>query len=338
MRKKLYLCLTYYHTLITLIKALENEEKSIIYINNNIEGYAELSKRLKNTGCFESVCVFDGKTIKKLCKSVDKSILKKPFRKRCLKRIIEQHFIKDLRRYEIYLYHDLSAVGKYCVQEKINYHLIEDALDYFKYFDVYYGVKSSSYKKGSFKFWLKDKLGIGYRLWGSSPYCLDIEVNDKNGIKILPDKVFEVPRKDLFDALSSEQKKLVYKTYTAGRTIENLTGKKAILCTQPLFTAGHVRSMNEQMLVFEETIKKLKNDGYAVVIKPHPRDEANYTEIIKKYSCGYIDKNLPSEVLNFDASARYDVAVSITSTAINFLQHTDKKIFMGMEFVKEVTG
>ena len=40
----------------------------------------------------------------------------------------------------------------------------------------------------------------------------------------------------------------------------------------------------------------------------------DYFPLINKYGCTYIDKNLPSEILNFDEDAYFDVAVSITST------------------------
>lgn len=38
-------------------------------------------------------------------------------------------------------------------------------------------------------------------------------------------------------------------------------------------------------------------------------------------------------MLNFDKEAGYDVAVSITSTAINFLENVSEKRFMGREYI-----
>ena len=335
MRKKLYVCLTYYHTLITLVKSLVNDEKYVIYLNNNIPEYADLKERLEATGRFE-IIEYPGIEMKKDVKVYDNAVLRLLLSPKEYSRVVNKFCNLNLRDYELYLYHDYSLMGRYCVINKIPYHLIEDALDYFKYFDQYYNVPANSYNKGSFKFFLKEKLGMGYRLWGSSPYCIDIEVNDKNGIKIHSDKVFEVPRRELFDSLTAEQRISVYRTYAAGKTIDEGKGKSAILCTQPLFSAGHVSSMADQLKVFEEVVKNFQKDGFHIVIKPHPRDDADYSGVINQYGCGYIDKNLPSEILNYDPDARFDAAISITSTAINFLNYADEKIFMGMEFVQEV--
>ena len=80
-----------------------------------------------------------------------------------------------------------------------------------------------------------------------------------------------------------------------------------------------------------------KDKGYHVVIKPHPRDEADYADIIFKYKCTHIDKNIPSEVLNYNPEAQqYYAAISVTSTSINFLDCAKEKIFMGMDFVERV--
>lgn len=333
---KLYICMTYYHTLISLIKTLIFGDKAVLLLANNIPDCKELKHRLQKTGCFESVYEYDEINILKEAVYNNKMI-ELFFQRSILKRTVEKYLSIDLHDgYDIYIYHDYSKLGKYLIQEKIYYHLIEDALDYFQYFDQYYHVNPSSYHNGNIKSWLKSKLNLGYQLWGTSPYCIDIEVNNKKGIKISSDKVIEVPRKELFARLTDEQKVFVYDTYASGKDMRGRMGKPVIVCTQPLYTAKHVPTMEDQIQVFEAVLKRFTDDGYQVVVKPHPRDEGNYSSLVSKYKCGFIDKNLPLEILNYNPEARYAAAVSITSTAINFLEYADKKIFMGMDYVEKV--
>lgn len=109
------------------------------------------------------------------------------------------------------------------------------------------------------------------------------------------------------------------------------------MCTQPLYTSGHVTSYDIQLKVFESIIRDYTVNDYQVVLKPHPRDEADYTALITKYKCGYIDKNLPSEILDYNLDIKpYYAAVSVTSTAINFLDCAKNKVFMGMEYIKKI--
>ncbi len=336
MMEKLFICATYYHTLITLIKSFVNCEQYCIYLADNIPSYQVLKENLEKTGQLK-VFVFPVTNINMAIKPHNSRLARILCRKREIRNAVENNCNLDLRDYELYLYHDYSNIGKYCAQEGIYYHLIEDALDYFKYFDKYYNMPKQKYTKGSFEDIIKEKTGLGLRLWGTSPYCIDIEVNDLNGIKISKDKVFEMPRKKLFEKLTDEQKRVIYDTYACNKVISKSgTQNEVLICTQPLYKDKHVSTLNDQMIVFEKIIKKFADMGHHITIKPHPRDDADYTGLISKYDCGYIDKDLPSEILNYNPDARYVAAVSVTSTAINFLEYANEKIFMGLDFVNEV--
>lgn len=332
---KLYICQTYYHTLIALIKAMIENERFDLLIADNIPDCVDLESRLKNTNCFGNIYIYKESEILK--NTVYKNTFIRLIQgKKILKKAVESALPIKIHNYkDIYLFHDYSKIGVYIIQENIKYHLLEDALDYYKYFDQYYRLSSDSYTADSLKGRIKRLTGIGNSLFGTSENCIDIEVNDINGIKISLEKVIESPRKELFDQLSAEQRKYVFNVYAKGKTIEKVNGKTAILFTQPLFTAKQVGSIEEQIIVFDRVINKYYTEGYQFVIKPHPRDSADYSSLIEKYKCGYIDKNLPSEILNYDPESKYDIAISITSTAINFLEHADRKIFMGMDFVNE---
>ena len=332
--KKLYVCVTYYQILITMVKSLLSGERYDLYVYNNIADYQILKEKLLSTGCFENIYDIDAVRILPAAQCRNKAERLLFFRQK-IRRAVRKYSPLDFSAYdEIYLYADHSTIGKYIVDRKIRYHLIEDALDFYKYFNKYYEIDPRDFTPGTFRFFLRKHFTS--LSWGMSEYAVDIEVNDADGILIPKDKVVEVPRRELFDALSGEQKLLIYNTFAAGKHIDGQAGKSALLCTQPLFADKFVGTMDEQLAVFEGAVRQFAGDGYHVVLKPHPRDEADYTGIVQKYGCGYIDRTLPSEVLNFDPDVFYNAAVSITSTSINFLDFAKEKIFLGREFIEKV--
>lgn len=331
---KLYICSTYYHVLITLVKAILNNERYDLCLYNGIPEYLVLKEKLEKTMLFHSIYIYNQQMINKRTqyKSRVEKLLKA---KRYFVSTVEEYLSIDLKSYDdIYIFNDASSLGKYMILKHIQFHLIEDALDFFKYFDRYYELNRGDYTPGTIIYFLRGL--ITAQFWGSSPHVIDIEVNDINGIKIPLSKVIEVPRLQLFQSLSDEERVFIYNTFAANKHVSFSNKKSVILCTQPLWTDKFVSSPKEQERVFEQAITDYVNKGYYVVIKPHPRDEIDYSNLIEKYSCGYIDKNLPSEVLNFNPNIKYDQAISITSTSINFLNYADKKTFLGMDYVKKV--
>lgn len=331
---KLYICFTYYHTLITLIKLLHSDEKADLLLANNIPNYTDLIGRLNGTGRFENIYEYDA--IKFRSESKTKSALQRAMLgRRNVMRIVPNCINVTLEKYEdIYVYADMTGIGRYIIGRNINYHLIEDALDFFVYFDKYYDISDSSFSKTGFKKRIKNFFHIGFTCWGQAKCCLDIEVNSLNGIKVPVDKVKAVSRKEMFQNLTIAQKKVIYGVYVPnGLKWNNDQSKSVILLTQPLFEDHWVETEDQQLKVFEGIVNDLKKDGYSITIKPHPRDIIDYSNIEKRYMCSHIDKNIPSEVLNFNSEAFFDLAVSITSTAINFLENVHERRFIGREYI-----
>ena len=333
---KIFICFTYYHILVTLVKSFVNKEKYDIMIANDIPGYENLISHIAEKNYFRKIHIYDAKIIR-IKKSNNVILYSLARNKYNILSRFKRYFDLDLSQYDdIYIYNDATEIGLYLNYRKIKYHLLEDALDFYKYFNTYYHLRDNSYNNKSFKSLLKKLLGIGFMAWGTSEYCLDIEVNDVNGIQIPTEKVITVSRKELFSHLSDTDKKSIYDVFASDRKVDSGKGDSVLICTQPLFSAGHVKSMEVQLMVFEEIIRDYYNQGNNIVIKPHPRDEADYSELVRKYHCGYIDKNIPSEVLDYNPNAKhYCAAISITSTSINALICADNKIFIGMAFVKQ---
>ena len=334
---KLYICVTYYHVLIATIKSILSEFKSDLLLSNRIPGYKELYLSLEKSGVFNSVIVFDNVSIGNEENKINRR-LDQFFHQYRNKKIVEKYLKLDFSQYsDIYLFQDVHYLAYYLIAKGYKYHLLEDALDYYKYFDKYYGISKASYDRNSLKFRIKRLTGLGTQAWGNSDACIDVEVNSLDDLQYQNEKFFEVPRKELFGKLSSDQRKKVFNIFAENKNMDDGHEDAVLLCTQPLYHDHHVSSMAVQLKVFESIVKDYFNMGYVVVIKPHPRDEGDYSTIIDKYQCGYIDKNLPSEVLNYNPDSKpYYAAVSVTSTSINFLDCAINKVFMGMDYAQKI--
>lgn len=334
---KLFICSTYYHALITLIKALISGEKNDLYLFGTIPNCLDLMESLYKTGCFNHIYVEkiplseDGIFVYK--NKIDR-LLNFCKRHKEFINIIEKYAPVNFKSYnELYLFADNNHIGQYFIMKNIPFHLLEDALDYYKYFDRYWSVNPKELDPHSVLYFIRKK----FRLlrWGQADCILDIEVNEMDGVKIPKEKAFEVSRRGLFAKLNAEQKLLIYKVFVRDNNIIHGEERSILLCTQPLFQDKFVASEGDQLIVFESVIRDFSAQGYHIVIKPHPRDDIDYTAVARKYSCEIIDKSLPSEVLNFDPEIYYDAAVSITSTSINFLDFVKEKIFMEVEYIRK---
>ena len=336
---KLFFCFTHYHTLIAMIKAIENCEHPDILLANDIPGFDSLYANLLDSGVFNNIYVYDAKTFTHCFvfrSKIDRAIRSRRIVRKILPQTIPLN-LSELKKYsEIYISNDMTGPAKYLILNKVPYHLIEDGLDYFSYFDRYYSIPKGAFTKNGMRKKIKEILGVGFLCWGQAECCIDIEVNSIDNLKIPTDKVIVVPRKKMFDSLSDQQKKLIFATYAKGKaTAEVKSGKSMILLTQPLYADKFVQTEEDQRVVFESVIKEYIAKGYAVAIKPHPRDLMNYIPLVEKYNCVFIDKDIPSEILNFDSDSHFDTAVSITSTAINFLENAKEKRFMGREYISQ---
>lgn len=336
---KIFFCFTYYHTLIAMIKAIECNEHPDMLLANDIPGFDNLYRNIINSNIFNNIYIYDAK--KYVSFFVFKNNIDRAIRARKIVKLIVPETIplslEELKSYsEIYVSNDMTGPAKYLILNKIPYHLLEDGLDYFAYFDRYYSIPKGSFEKKGMRKKIKEILGMGFTCWGQAECCVDIEVNSVDNIKIPRDKVITVSRKKLFESLTEEQKRLIYNTYVKRQADrETCNEKSMILLTQPLYIDNFVCTEKQQTVVFESVIKEYVLNGYRIFVKPHPRDLMDYRKLIEKYNCVYIDKNIPSEVLNFDNNSYFDVAVSITSTAINFLENAKEKRFMGREYINQ---
>lgn len=331
---KLYCCFSIYNLYITLVKAMVSGENIDILIGSQMPDYINKVKSIRKLPFVKNIYMFDSLSYKniKFKNKIDKIINQKKKEKEYIDSQLNINWF--IYGENIYLYNDFEILGWYFVDCKIKYHLIEDGCNFFKYFQKYYNIPKSQYTN-NIKNVIKNAFNYGHRMYGTSQYVIDIEVNEAKGIVINNKKIIEVPRKLLFYNLNDNQKNILYKVFCTSNIKLDNQKKRLLICTQPLYEDGQLDSLEIQENIYNNIIQKYFKKGFSITIKPHPRDNVDYTNICEKYNCIYIDKYIPSEVLNYNKNIYYDLALSITSTAIESLEFVKERKYLGFEFIEK---
>lgn len=308
--RKVYITHTVYHVYITLLKALCDTEIDIILIDT-IDNYKELSDRLNESGIFNSVMSINRQ--EKFGKRY-RTFLQNYLNNRIHKKRIKREF-EFLKAYdEVYIYNDYSEIGDLLELYGIQYHLLEDGLDWYKQCDIYedighfYALKKILYKLFS----------IPYSQ-GMNKKCLDIEVNDDGNLKTTIKKpVLSVARAKLQERIPDEYLLKIYKVFGVNEVNapEKKSGKKLLLLTQILKELLVVNTDSDQISLYDQAISKYGAE-YTIYFKPHPRDSIDYSSLIKKYSAVLLEKNIPMEVYRSLPGMHFDIVLTYSSTAAN---------------------
>lgn len=262
----LYICYTYYHLLITIIKSLTNNLQYDLLISIDIPQIDKMIDKIKQIKTIGNIYIINEAPYIELYESKN-AIIAKITKRRILSKVFNEMTNINILGYDnIYTYNDMNLASSYLIVNEKKYHLIEDALDFFNYFDEYYNLKKWQYTQSNIFHKLKAWLKIGTNPWGQNKYCLDIEVNDISKIKISNKKVKELRRRKLFDSLTKQDKVIIYNLFTGNNVTERVIKgekKQMILFTQPLFKDGFVKSEMEQLIVYKNII----NEYYEKIFK-----------------------------------------------------------------------
>lgn len=304
----LYICSTYYHVYITILKKMNKYPIDSVVICDDIPDGEGLVSRLRECGLFCNVWY------------VEQSLFPEERGKNRLDWMFFQHKRRakkirpllpfSLGNYEsIYIFHDGTPLGMYLMDEKKKYHLLEDALNFYQI--ILQTNHSEHLVKDGWKKTLRLLFRSGYFPLGASPYLLDIEVNDRENLQIRTKKVIEYPRKDLEKILSEKQKAVLLSVFQFPSLHEGKEEVVALVLTQPLFQDGVLSSREEQWGIYEEIVCFYQEKGCKVWIKAHPRDDMDYTalEIMN------VPKNFPAELFQFVRKEPFDYVVTVSSTA-----------------------
>ncbi len=340
-KDRIYVCHTFYHVYIAVIKELnlpeEDRGRATLVLSTMSNDFGNLRERAQKSGLFEAVYMFDEKPDTSLPQVMELhkdrgnlilNLLQRIRYTRELGKAQEPYLPVDFREYrDIYVFCDSDPIGYYLNYRHIRYHAVEDGLDTIVYCDdARFGNRGH--------FGLKAFLagcGLIFIENGYSRYCIDMEVNDISSIRYRNDAYIEVPRKELIDNVSSEDRHFLIDIFMEDpeqllRQIGEVPkGKRKVM-----ILSDPVCDLETRKRMMRDIIERYV-DGAVVFIKPHPRDVLDYTT--EDFSdCIVIRGQFPMEMMNYYEELHMDTVVSIL-TVVDGIEFADEKIKLGNDFM-----
>lgn len=340
MKARVYVCHTYYHALIAIVKELlltkQEQGKATLILSRMANDFGSLDERVRKCGLFEEVLMYDEKEdfrfeeLKKYREDTgnivtnmwNRIIFTKKFGK-----LLAPDVPVDFKQYkDIYVFCDSDPIGYYLSYKKIPYHAIEDGLDTLKYCDQ---ARYSNRGHFGIKAWMAAH-NLIFIENGYAKYCIDMEVNDISCCPYPLPNFVEANRNEMFDKLTEEDKRLL-----VGLFIENMAElerqindvpkdmPKNLVLTEPLCELP----VREQL--FKDVLEEYCN-GAVAIIKPHPRDELNYKKVFPNHIV--IEGKFPMEVLNYIPGVTFDKVISVC-TVPGSIRFTGEVVFLGEDFL-----
>lgn len=304
----LYICSTFYHVYITLLKKYNSFPVDSVVICDDIPEGEQLTLSLEKSGLFRDVWYVEQSKLpeERGNNALDWIFFQHKRRAKAIRPLLPFK-IQDFQ--EIYIFHDATFLGMYLMDEMRSYHLIEDSLNFYQNLWLPQNMRflvEKNWKK-NLKFWLRS----GYFPMGESSCVIDVEVNKNKDLQVNPKKtIVELPRKDLEQKLTAENKTCLlqlFQSLMSGVITENI----GLLLTQPLYQDGLCGTKEEQGHLYDEMVCFLKEKGCEIWLKPHPRDDFDYV----KMNVTIIPKNFPIELLQFVSEEPFAYVVSVSSTS-----------------------
>ena len=344
MKKRIYICHTFYHVYIACLKELNKDTcewgQADLMLSLMSNDFGNLKARAMETGLFAEVIEFDEKEesffpelapLKRDTGNLVKNMIQRiRFTKRFGK-LLAPFVPVDLKQYEdIYVFCDSDPIGYYLSTHRIYYHALEDGLDCIRYYDT-----ARYDNRGCFK--LKAWMAAHNLIFiqnGYSKYCLDMEVND---ISVLPypcPKYIEKPRKELTEDLSTQAKDILVSIFVENKDelVFALRGSdtgssRVLVLTEPLC------DLKTRERIFRDIIAEYgKVDGReaTILLKPHPRDVLDYRMLFPEHIV--LDGKFPMEILNYVEGLVFDKVISVF-TVPHAIQFAREKVFLGEDFM-----
>lgn len=308
----LYICTTFYHVYILLLKRLTGiQDACDVVVCKDIPTGEQLKYRIENSRLFNNVWYINQWELPddRGRNRLDRLFCQHHRRYRTIKKMLPF----DVKKYDnVYIFHDNTKLGRYLNDAKIKYHLIEDSYNFFQHIlqtpqAIHIREKNHKYKFAKF-------LNMGYFPMGESKYVLDIEVNENRNLQIPNSNVVELSRDMMRDLLSEEDKQLIFKIFGSPK-LPKLDKNTVILLTES-FAADGVCNGEKQMTMYKGIIDDLKSKGLAVLVKPHPRDEMDYSI----FDVNVIDRFFPIEVLVDQIGKEIQNVATVSSSAVLNIQ------------------
>ncbi len=341
-RGRIYVCHTFYHLYISFLKEFKQPEKekgnATIVLSLMSNDWGDIEERIVRSGYFKAVYKFDEKRDTFFPELSEYRVNRGNILFNMIPRIkftkefakLQERFVPvDFSLYdEVYVFCDTDPIGLYLNQKKIRYHSVEDGLNYLS--------RGIPAKRDNRKlFWLKKFLSMRLNLIfmqdGYSKYCVDMEVNDLSLIDDRFGKYREVPRKELENSLTEEQKDVLIHAFVKDidrmmSEIQKTEGRdnNILILTEPL-----CKDLKDRERLFRDLVNEYSAEG-TVFLKIHPRDDLDYDRLFGDVF--RFDKKVPMEILNFFTELHFKKVVAIF-TQLGSINFADEKVYLGKKFM-----
>lgn len=298
-----YICNTVYHLMMAAVRLDESAENHLVLMDT-IPDFEYFAQKAQEMDLFSGV------------RAVESDIFK-----------IEGKYPEDFRKKwsdyfgqfdKIGIFNDDTYISHFIFQQGYKYWLFEDGFNYFQYpFDAIAYWEECSEWKPEYKFMITK---------GWSETCERIEVNEINGTPddIRREKMIEVPQRELFAKITDRKRQFLAEVFSF--KIDKIAKNTTLVLTQPLFADGVMKTSEEQRKFFEDICRKYTRFFKKVYLKPHPRDNVEYSPMKNVI---IIPKNIPVEIFAMiDPNFRFKRGVTHSSTAMEFADYIDKKIIL----------
>ena len=339
MKERIYVCHTFYHVYITILKELALEKnkqgEATIVLSRLSNDFGDIDERLRASGLFEDVIWFDEKRddfFPELAKyrkdkgNIVFNMISRIIFTRKYAKLEEAYVPVNFRDYKnIYVFCDTDPIGYYLNQKKIRYHAVEDGYNCLEKLDAARYDNRGAFKLKAF---MSKKLNLIFVQNGYGKYCMDMEVNDISVITHPCPYYIEKPRKELIDRLTARDKEIILSVFMKNKAevLEALEKDKdrdrVLILTEPLC------DLKTRKKIFKDLADEYGKYGM-VVFKPHPRDVLDYKPIFPDNQI--IDKTVPMEMLNY-LPVRFSKIVSVF-TRLGSIEFADEKIELGADFM-----
>ena len=323
----IYVCLTIFHTYVSLLNILNNKKQTLLILTDNIVDVDKLQSAISNYIEFIDIVVIDNlKSKSKIVNSLKNRIFYYDFFFFYYMNFI-QKYDDILSKNTINIFNDTEYFNMYLIKKYNNFNLLED------------GVWMHPLLKKDLKFFVKYYLLRQPKKFGNDKKIKNIIVQD---IKRLPEYLHV---KGKIYSLFELQKKLCTKDITILKkiflsdfgidAIKNSSKKKMVILTQPISEENYI-TKQEKIKVYTDIIKKYnKNNDYIVFIKNHPRDLTNYDEYLDDVII--IPHYIPFEILTLENKIHFDIGITLWSSSIYNVDFIEEKIFLGQEYIDDIS-
>jgi len=312
-----FICYNTEHVLTSLILSYYSHDKNYIYICNRFSNYRDITRKINNNfACVRQAMAIDDNKLKEIStQNIFSQIIKLLFYKKYLKNIFHKKvYIRPLKLSDIFMYNDGQFLSQYIVTHYDNLNLIEE------------GIGNYANIKLNFASLLKKMHGI-YPPYGCNPKIKNIFVKRPQD---LPQRVRKkgsyFNKSKYINVIPADLSRLIIKTFLNRKKFKPTLQNSALLITQP-FSEDLVIKEEKKKSLYSEIIDKL-NQKYRVYIKPHPREKTDYSFLKTKAEEVY-DHTFPVEIINYVEEVDFDIAVTLSSSAIERIKPEVKTYKLG---------